>query len=87
MPRLTINRSVSFDPTIFQIMEDRRSKLLMQRSEYLTKLILQDMKLRGKAMMVEEVDPEIFKGAPSARDRATLSIDGSKRKRSSEKKK
>lgn len=41
--RNTVNRSISFDPDLFALMEDRREALRMQRSEYLTRLIMEDM--------------------------------------------
>lgn len=67
MPRMTINRSISFDPEIFEKMESRRAKLLMQRSEYITRLVIKDM-LGEKAMHLSEV-PTGFLHGQNARDR------------------
>lgn len=61
--RTVINRSISFDPQLFQKMEDRRRRLMMQRSEYITRCVLKDM-LPGGDMKIEEI-PESFISAPS----------------------
>lgn len=71
MSRNAINRSISFDPQLFEQMESRRSRLMMQRSEYITRCILKDM-IAGGDMSVEEVpsslvqDPLVARARPSA---------------------
>lgn len=61
--RNVINRSISFDPQLFEKMEDRRRRLMMQRSEYITRCILKDM-LPGGDMKVEEI-PDGFISNPA----------------------
>lgn len=60
MPRVSINRSISFDPELFSAMEERRERLMMSRSEYLKRLIVSDM--TGKApVTLEEVPKSLVK--------------------------
>jgi len=54
MARNVIARSISFDPQVFKKMEDRRAKLLMQRSEYITRCILSDLRTAGNTMQIHE---------------------------------
>lgn len=61
--RNVVNRSISFDPQLFSKMEERRGRLMMQRSEYITRCILKDM-LPGGDMKIEEV-PEGFIPSPT----------------------
>ena len=53
MPRTVINKSISFDPQVFEKMESRRGRLLMSRSEYIVRCIMQDM-VPGGQMVIEE---------------------------------
>ena len=54
MARNVVARSISFDPQVFAKMESRRGRLLMQRSEYITRCILADMRSGGKTMEIHE---------------------------------
>lgn len=63
MSRIAINRSVSFDPQIFERMEERRRKLLMDRSEYIKSCIMKDM-LPGGQMNIQEVPDEFLRKDP-----------------------
>jgi hypothetical protein len=63
MPRNVINRSISFDPQLFEKMEQRRGRLLMQRSEYVTRCVLKEM-MGGGDMSVSEV-PESLIASPN----------------------
>lgn len=54
MARNVINRSISFDPQLFEKMEQRRGRLLMQRSEYVTRCVIKDM-MGGGDMNIAEV--------------------------------
>lgn len=66
--RISINRSVSFDPVLFQQMEDRRAKLMMMtRSEYIVRCILKDVTAGGE-MKVTEV-PATFRSEEPRRIR------------------
>lgn len=67
MPRIVINRSISFDPQIFERMEERRGRLMMQRSEYVTRCIIRDMAAGGD-MTISEVSPDLVPN-PTARQR------------------
>jgi hypothetical protein len=58
MPRSVVNRSISFDPELFEKMEARRSRLIMQRSEYVTRCVLRDL-IEGGIMQVSEVPTNI----------------------------
>ena len=54
MSRNVIARSISFDPQVFAKMEERRGKLLMQRSEYITRCILSDLRTGGNMAIHED---------------------------------
>ena len=54
MSRNVIARSISFDPQVFAKMEERRGKLLMQRSEYITRCILSDLRAGGNMAIHED---------------------------------
>jgi hypothetical protein len=54
MSRNVIARSISFDPQIFTKMEERRARLLMQRSEYISRCILADMRSGGNMAIHED---------------------------------
>ena len=54
MARNVIARSISFDPQVFAKMESRRGRLLMQRSEYITRCILADMRSGANTMEIHE---------------------------------
>jgi hypothetical protein len=54
MARNVVARSISFDPQVFKKMEDRRGKLLMQRSEYITRCILSDLRSGGNMAIHED---------------------------------
>lgn len=58
MPRNVINRSISFDPELFEKMEQRRGRLMMQRSEYVTRCILNDL-IAGGDMTITEVPQNV----------------------------
>lgn len=58
MPRLVKNRSISFDPVLFDRMEERRARLMMDRSEYVKRCIMKDM-LTGGSMTYEEVPQDL----------------------------
>lgn len=60
MPRKSINRSISFDPELFSAMEERRSKLMMERSDYVKRCILRDM-LANRPMEIGEVPSSLVK--------------------------
>lgn len=77
--RTVINRSVSFDPQLFQQMESRRSRLMMQRSEYITRCILKDM-IAGGDMTVEEVPASLVASPSVARGRAAKPAAAKKKK-------
>lgn len=55
MPRNVVTRSISFEPDIFEFIEERRSALRMQRSEYLNRLVLADAKQRGDMVIPTNV--------------------------------
>lgn len=61
MARNVVTRSISFEPDLFQFMEERRLALRMQRSEYLNRLVVADAKLRGDMVIPTNVDttPEV----------------------------
>lgn len=61
--RNVVNRSISFDPQLFSKMEERRARLMMQRSEYITRCVLKDM-LPGGDMKIEEI-PASFISTPA----------------------
>lgn len=69
MPRNVINRSISFDPELFERMEGRRAKLLMDRSEYVKRCVLRDMQSGGD-MVLQEVSPAFAQGAISTQSRS-----------------
>jgi hypothetical protein len=54
MARNVIARSISFDPQVYSKMEERRARLLMQRSEYITRCILSDLRTAGNTMQIHE---------------------------------
>lgn len=56
MARTAKSQSISFDPELYERMEDRRNKLRMTRSEYIAQLILQDMHRGGPFQVVETDD-------------------------------
>lgn len=66
MPRTTINRSVSFDPEIFERMESRRESLYMDRSEYIVKCVLKDLAQQGLGMLLAEKPASMHKVSPHA---------------------
>lgn len=43
MARTTVNRSVSFDPELFEQMEERRKALKLTRSDYIKKCMMGDL--------------------------------------------
>ena len=54
MARNVVARSISFDPLVFKKMEGRRARLMMQRSEYITRCILADMRSGGNMQIHED---------------------------------
>jgi hypothetical protein len=66
--RTVINRSISFDPQLFAKMEERRGRLLMQRSEYITRCVLRDM-MAGGDMTIGEVPDNIVSKPSVMKDR------------------
>lgn len=62
MARNVINRSISFDPQLFEQMEERRVRLLMDRSEYVKRCIMRDM-MAGGEMSIAEAPDKFTKGA------------------------
>ncbi len=54
MARNVVARSISFDPLVFDKMEERRARLMMQRSEYITRCILADMRSGGNMEIHED---------------------------------
>jgi hypothetical protein len=54
MSRNVIARSISFDPQVFAKMEERRARLMMQRSEYITRCILSDIRSGGNMQIHED---------------------------------
>jgi hypothetical protein len=54
MARNVIARSISFDPQVFSKMEERRARLMMQRSEYITRCILSDIRSGGNMEIHED---------------------------------
>jgi hypothetical protein len=69
MARNVINRSISFDPEIFNKMEDRRARLLMERSEYVVRLITKDLR-EGGSITVDEVPESFVKNPIQSIDRS-----------------
>lgn len=58
MARNVINRSISWQPDVYELMEERRSKLRFSRSEYINRLILADIAKSG-AMQVAELPAKL----------------------------
>jgi hypothetical protein len=69
MPRNVINRSISFDPQVFEKMEARRGALLMDRSEYVKRCVLRDM-MNGGDMMLSEMPAAFTDGAVAHQSRS-----------------
>lgn len=55
MARNVINRSISWQPDVYEAMEDRRTKLRFTRSEYINRLILADIAKSGAALEIKEM--------------------------------
>ena len=68
MARNVINRSISFDPEIFAKMEDRRSRLMMDRSEYVKRCIMKDM-MAGGSMSLDEAPQSLVNAMVSLTSR------------------
>ncbi len=68
--RNTENRSISFDPELFQSMEERRQALMMDRSSYIKYCVLRDLQAKG-GLVIDEVSslvPEpVLRGKVSRR--------------------
>jgi hypothetical protein len=54
--RTVINRSISWAPDVYEMMESRRGRLRMNRSEYINRLILADMSKNGDIVLSELPD-------------------------------
>lgn len=79
MARNVINRSISFDPELFEKMETYRNKYMLQRSEFIVRCILKEM-LSGKhSMTLDEVPPSmVAKPITASRQRKLKRGRGSK---------
>ena len=59
--RVTLPRSISFNPQVFELMEARRKALCMDRTEYVHRLILKDLNSGLKFMEMPEMPPPLQK--------------------------
>lgn len=65
MARTAKSYSVSFDPALFEQMEERMGSLRLNRSEYITQLVMRDM-LRGGELAIP-VTPVVHPTQPKKR--------------------
>jgi hypothetical protein len=55
MPRTVINKAISFDPDIFDVMEKKRKKFLMNRSEFIKRCVLSYLTGKTEKMEIRDV--------------------------------
>jgi hypothetical protein len=70
MPRTVINKAISFDPDIFDAMEKKRKKFLMNRSEFIKRCVLSYLTGKTEKMEIRDVVEAIPEGKPALKSKA-----------------